>query len=164
MCLEVYANGIADGKGTHVSVVACLMKGDNDDSLSWPFTGSVTFELLNQLEDKNPITRKRHSHSQQTIGPVREWWMVWEGQEGATRCTSHTLSSTTMPTRTFSTSKTILWCSGLYLYKYLTTSHGWSDNPTSDCKYMTLYPCTHEVHAWLLHVVLRLSLQYDFRL
>ncbi len=29
------------------------MKGDNDDSLSWPFTGRVTVELLNQLEDKN---------------------------------------------------------------------------------------------------------------
>ncbi len=29
------------------------MKGDNDDSLSWPFTGTVTIELLNQLEDKN---------------------------------------------------------------------------------------------------------------
>ena len=46
------ANG-DDGEGTHVSVYASLMKGDNDDSLSWPFTGTVTFELLNQLEDKN---------------------------------------------------------------------------------------------------------------
>ncbi len=30
-----------------------VMKGDNDNSLSWPFTGTVTFKLLNQLEDKN---------------------------------------------------------------------------------------------------------------
>ena len=29
------------------------MKGDSDDSLTWPFTGKVTFELLNQLEDNN---------------------------------------------------------------------------------------------------------------
>ncbi len=36
-----------------VSVAGHLMKGDNDDSLSWPFTGIVTIELLNQLEDKN---------------------------------------------------------------------------------------------------------------
>ena len=49
----VVANGFGDGEGTHVSVFACLMKGDNDDSLTWPFTGTVTFELLNQLEDKN---------------------------------------------------------------------------------------------------------------
>ncbi len=49
----VYANGNGDGDGTHVSVFAYLMKGDHDDTLTWPFTGSVTFELLNQLEDKN---------------------------------------------------------------------------------------------------------------
>ena len=53
MCVRVDANGNGDGKGTHVSVFAYLMKGDNDDYLTWPFTGTVTFELLNQLEDKN---------------------------------------------------------------------------------------------------------------
>jgi hypothetical protein len=29
------------------------MKGENDDHLPWPFTGTVTFELLNRLENKN---------------------------------------------------------------------------------------------------------------
>ena len=53
MCMEVKANGMHYAKGTHVSVFACLMKGDNDDSLTWPFTGTVTVELLNQLEDRN---------------------------------------------------------------------------------------------------------------
>ena len=53
VCLRVDANGRGTGEGTHVSVGAYLMKGDNDDSLSWPFTGSVTVKLLNQLEDKN---------------------------------------------------------------------------------------------------------------
>ncbi|XP_064399361.1 TNF receptor-associated factor 2-like isoform X3 [Halichondria panicea] len=53
MCIRVDANGSCAGEGTHVSVYVCLMKGDNDDSLSWPFTGTVTVELLNQLEDKN---------------------------------------------------------------------------------------------------------------
>ena len=56
MCIEVDANGWASGKGTHVSVYAYLMKGDNDDSLTWPFTGTVTIELLNQLEDTNHHT------------------------------------------------------------------------------------------------------------
>ncbi len=46
MCLAVDANGWGT-EGTHVSVYVCLMKGDNDDSLSWPFTGTVTVELLN---------------------------------------------------------------------------------------------------------------------
>ncbi len=43
----------ANGEGDTVSVLAFLMKGDHDDTLTWPFTGSVTIELLNQLEDKN---------------------------------------------------------------------------------------------------------------
>ncbi len=53
LCLRVDPNDSGAGEGTHVAVYACLMKGDNDDSLSWPFTGTVTIELLNQLEDKN---------------------------------------------------------------------------------------------------------------
>ena len=53
MCICVDANGYGDGKDTHVSVYVDLMKGENDDFLQWPFTGKVTFKLLNQLEDKN---------------------------------------------------------------------------------------------------------------
>ena len=57
MCISVYANGIAEGHGTHVSVYASLMKGENDNHLPWPFTGKVTFELLNQLEDNNHYSK-----------------------------------------------------------------------------------------------------------
>ena len=53
MCIRVYANGCGEGANTSVSVFAYLMKGENDDYLPWPFTGTVTVELLNQLEDKN---------------------------------------------------------------------------------------------------------------
>ena len=53
LCLGVIASGFGSGEGTHITVAAYLMKGDNDDSLTWPFTGTVTVELLNQLEDKN---------------------------------------------------------------------------------------------------------------
>ena len=53
MCIRVDANGNGDGKGTHISMFAYLMRGENDDHLPWPFTGTVTVELLNQLEDKN---------------------------------------------------------------------------------------------------------------
>ena len=61
MCVCVDANGQGSGKGTHVSVYTHLMKGDNDDYLTWPFTGTVKVELLNQLEDKN--------HHTYTLGP-----------------------------------------------------------------------------------------------
>ena len=52
MCLRVYAKGFGDGKDTHVSVHVYLLRGENDDHLTWPFTGTVEIELLNQLNDK----------------------------------------------------------------------------------------------------------------
>jgi TNF receptor-associated factor 4 len=51
LCIKVHANGIGEGKGTHLSVYAYLMRGDNDNNLPWRFTGTVEIELLNQLED-----------------------------------------------------------------------------------------------------------------
>ncbi len=57
MRLRVDPNGCDDGEGTHVSVFACLVKGEHDDTLTWPFTGAVTFELLNQIEDKNHLKK-----------------------------------------------------------------------------------------------------------
>ena len=46
MRLEVYGNGIGRGRGTHVSVFVCLMKGEFDDHLKWPFSGELTIELI----------------------------------------------------------------------------------------------------------------------
>jgi len=48
MCLCVYPNGVRDSEGTHLSVYFCLMRGEFDDILSWPFKHDVTFELINQ--------------------------------------------------------------------------------------------------------------------
>ena len=71
MCVRVDANGLGNGEGTHVSVYAYLVKGDNDDSLTWPFTGTVIFELLNQLEDKNhhgmSVTFQAEKYSSQRV-------------------------------------------------------------------------------------------------
>ena len=49
MCLIVRANGEGHAKGTHVSVYICLMRGDNDGNLKWPFKGISRVSLLNQL-------------------------------------------------------------------------------------------------------------------
>ncbi|XP_003388776.1 PREDICTED: TNF receptor-associated factor 5-like [Amphimedon queenslandica] len=57
MSLNVDVNGYGDGKGTHVSCFICLMAGEYDDILEWPFQGEITIELLNQLEDKNHMKR-----------------------------------------------------------------------------------------------------------
>ena len=58
MCFRVDANGCGDGKGTHVSVFVCLMRGDNDDNLKWPFKGTIKVSLLNQLEDGQHHTKE----------------------------------------------------------------------------------------------------------
>ena len=40
--------------GTYtISVFAFLMKGEYDDDIEFPFKGTITFELLNQLKDEN---------------------------------------------------------------------------------------------------------------
>ena len=56
VCITVYANGNKDGKGTHLSVYAHLMEGPFDDYLEWPFQGTITIQLLNQLKDVNHRT------------------------------------------------------------------------------------------------------------
>ena len=52
--LGIWVNGEREeSKGSHVSVYAYLKQGKYDEYLTWPFTGTVTVEILNQLEDKN---------------------------------------------------------------------------------------------------------------
>ena len=58
--LKVYPNGDGIGKGTHISVYACLMRGDYDSELEWPFEGAVTVELCNWREDKNHHSKIFH--------------------------------------------------------------------------------------------------------
>ena len=58
MCLRVDANGSNEVKGTNVSVYVCLMRGNNDDKLKWPFQGTIKVSLLNQLEDGQHLTRE----------------------------------------------------------------------------------------------------------
>ena len=57
MCIRVNPSGVCSGKGTHISVLVHLMKGEYDDSLSWPFRGSVTVEMLNQRVGGGPHYR-----------------------------------------------------------------------------------------------------------
>ena len=53
LCLLVFASG----KGSHLSIYALIMKGQHDDRLQWPFTGTIIIELLNWLEDKGHYKR-----------------------------------------------------------------------------------------------------------
>ena len=75
MCMKVYANGSGDGKGTHVSVFTYLVKGENDDNLKWPFRGTITVTLLNQLQPDNHHSCSLiydENDSEDTSGRVKE--------------------------------------------------------------------------------------------
>ena len=52
MSLRVDANGCGDGTGTHVSVFVCLMRGEYDSRLVWPFRGDITIQLVNHNNDQ----------------------------------------------------------------------------------------------------------------
>ena len=47
MCLAVYANGWAEGRGKCIAVYVHLMQGEFDEKLEWPFRGDVHVQLLN---------------------------------------------------------------------------------------------------------------------
>ena len=55
ICFAVLCAGALDDEGTHVSLIINLIKGPHDDSPEqrgrWPFRGTFTIELLNQLSD-----------------------------------------------------------------------------------------------------------------
>ena len=53
LLLRVDANGTGSGAGTHLTLSVYLMKGDNDDKLSFPFNATITVQILNILSDSN---------------------------------------------------------------------------------------------------------------
>ena len=55
--LRVYPNGYSTSTGTHVGVGVVLMKGENDESLKWPFDSEITLQLLNWREDKGHVEK-----------------------------------------------------------------------------------------------------------
>ena len=55
--LVVFANGYSTATGTHVGVSVCLVKGENDESLKWPFNSEITIQLLNWREDKGHVEK-----------------------------------------------------------------------------------------------------------
>ena len=57
MCVRVDPNGYSEAQGSHVSVFIKLLEGPNDESLHWPFLGTVKVELLNQLADSGHHVR-----------------------------------------------------------------------------------------------------------
>ncbi len=57
MTLVVYPNGWDQWEGSHISVYIRLMKGDNDNVLLFPFSGTIIINLLNWAEDNEHFAR-----------------------------------------------------------------------------------------------------------
>ena len=61
MCLQVHANGSASGRGTHLSVFVCLMQGEFDDQLEWPFQRDITVKVVDQKKDRDHVVHTFYS-------------------------------------------------------------------------------------------------------
>ena len=53
LCLRVLPNGFLEWQKSHMSVFVCVMKGEFDDELKWPFVAKVVVQLLNQHSECN---------------------------------------------------------------------------------------------------------------
>jgi TNF receptor-associated factor 3 len=56
MCARVYLNGDGAGRNRFISFFFVIMQGDYDDILSWPFKQKVTLMLLDQRNQRKPIS------------------------------------------------------------------------------------------------------------
>ena len=59
MCVQFYPNGFQVAKSTHVSIFVCIMQGEYDNHLKWPFRGEIPVQIVNQAGD--------HSHIEKVI-------------------------------------------------------------------------------------------------
>lgn len=48
LSITVYANGLGDGKGSHVSVFVYARRGEYDNILRWPFQGTIPICLIGE--------------------------------------------------------------------------------------------------------------------
>lgn len=60
MHLWVFPNGYGKEEGKYMSVFTVLVKGENDDKLKWPLSGSITVQLLDQSGKGNHLERTIH--------------------------------------------------------------------------------------------------------
>ncbi|XP_022083608.1 TNF receptor-associated factor 6-like isoform X2 [Acanthaster planci] len=59
LCLRVNFNSPDSGHSQHISLFVHFMKGEFDDILDWPFTGTITLSILDQNDDtskRKPIS------------------------------------------------------------------------------------------------------------
>lgn len=70
LCLCVWPNGTKNGNNAHLAAGVQFLKGPYDDSLSWPFEGSITLQLLNQISDEDHCSNKVDINSDDNCNPT----------------------------------------------------------------------------------------------
>ena len=85
-CLNVHPNGDGCSKGTHISVYACLMRGEYNSELEWPFEGAISIQLCNWMEDKNHHLKTIHFNRYTDKNGVYMYTYRLTDKENATRC------------------------------------------------------------------------------
>ena len=73
LCFQVDSKDITNRMGTYVIIYICLMKGEHDHLLQWPFTGEIVITLLNWKKNQGHYMRKitikaEHGFNQVTKG------------------------------------------------------------------------------------------------
>lgn len=61
LCTHLYLNGNGTRVGSHISVFLSVMKGEYDQSLSWPLIGRMSFFLLDLDQKHFPIVQTLYS-------------------------------------------------------------------------------------------------------
>ena len=51
--IRVYLNGVGEGSGRYMSLFVHMMKGEYDDFLHWPYTGTVTLSILDRSDARH---------------------------------------------------------------------------------------------------------------
>ena len=74
--IKAFINGYRSGKGTNITMKAIIMKGQHDDLLEWPFTGTIIIEILNWRADN------RHFKQVYSIDLNDDLDRVTEGEYG----------------------------------------------------------------------------------
>ncbi|KAI8495577.1 PREDICTED: TNF receptor-associated factor 5-like [Branchiostoma belcheri] len=61
MCIQIFANGGGETRGTHMSIYFHILKHRYDSVLQWPFPHNITFTLLDQSDDSNKAEHISHT-------------------------------------------------------------------------------------------------------
>ena len=90
LCICIYSNSQGGGKNTHISVYVCIIAGEYDDQLQWPFVGDAVIELLNWKENK------KHHQTTVSVEANCGFVQVLEGTYGTSRGYSKFISHSSL--------------------------------------------------------------------